>query len=612
MLRVPSPLLIATCAAALLLPGRGAADTGGFRLHARFSGIGACLNQVVGPGPEPGSERLYASHIYGGSTLDLVAVDPLTGKAEVFSSPIPTETGAWALAVGPDGRVYLGTLPAAHLLRLDWGERRLVDLGRPSATESYLWQLAVGADGKLYGCTYPGAKLVRFDPATGKGEDLGRMDEKEQYARSVAADDRGFVYVGIGMAARHLVAYEIATGKHADIMPAGLAATGACTVSRGDDGRVYATAGSEHLRLEGGVATAVGAAEVRGPTPPRCRDGKVVTYDGVHIAVRDPKAGPETKSRVAYAGKSQDLFRIGLGPDGQLYGSTAMPIHFIRADPEGAAWEELGQPGGGEFYSFLALGDHLIGAAYSAVAPILIYRPGQPYRPAPAPTGNPWLVHFEGENSGWRPRALIAGPGDRVYLGAVSGYGLLGGPLCVLDPASGKVEVFPHVVRDQSVVALALLPDGRLVGGTTVSGGGGSHPTQTEARLFVWDPAQRAKVTELVPVPGAGEIAALAVGKDGLVYGCAGPTLFAFDPAASKVVARAPHQLGSVIYNALAAGPDGELYGVASGGVFTIDTGRRQARLLAAYPGGITGGFALCGRRIYFTSGPQIVSYGLP
>ena len=71
-------------------------------------------------------------------------------------------------------------------------------MGRPSTTESYIWQLALAADKRLYGYTYPGAKLVRFDPATGASEDLGRMDDQQQYARSVAADDHGFVYVGIG------------------------------------------------------------------------------------------------------------------------------------------------------------------------------------------------------------------------------------------------------------------------------------------------------------------------------------------------------------------------------------------------------------------------------
>ena len=584
----------------------------GFRVHATFKGIGSCLNKVIGPGPDPGSERLYASHVYSGDLLEIVAVDPLTGAVDVFPSPIPGQSGAWALALGPDGSIYVGTVGAAHILRLDWSRRALVDLGRPSTTEQYIWQLALGTDKKLYGCTYPNAKLVRFDPATGEGEDLGRMDEKEQYARSVAADDEGFVYVGIGMGSRHLAAYEIATGQHRDVLPADLGGGGACTVFRGDDGRVYGVAGGKHLRLEGWEAVVIPPAELRSAPSVALGDGRVVDYDGRSVTLRDPKGGgAETKS-VAYEGRSQSLFRIGLGPDGRLYGSTAMPIHFLWADPDGESWEEIGQPGSGEFYSFLAHKDVLIGAAYGGDAPVMIYRPGEPYAPDRKPDGNPWLIHYKGENGGWRPMAMVAGPGDKVYIGAVSGYGLLGGPLCVLDPATGAVEQHMHLVKDQSVIALAVLPNGLIVGGTTTGGGGGSHPTQTEAKLFLWDATTSEKVFETVPVPGQGQINAIAVGHEELVYVFAGATLALFDPAARKVLETVPHGLGQVVYNAVSPGPDGELVGLASGGIFAIDGRKRRPRVLTTYPSGIHGGFAVRGRQVFFTSGPRIVSYTLP
>jgi len=607
-----SSATVSLLAAGALIASSVGAQPEGFHLHARFQGIGACLKTLIGPGPERGSQRLYASHIYDGDTLDIVATDPLTGKTDAFPSPVPSEVGAWAMALGAGGQVYVGTLPAAHVLRLDWKERKLVDMGRPSDSEQYIWQLALGADRKLYGCTYPSAKLVRLDPATGQGEDLGRMDPTELYARSVAADGAGFVYVGIGMAQRHLVAYEIATGEHRDILPPDLAGPGWATVARGDDGVVYGSASGRNLRLAGWKAEPIPPEQVRGEGPLRLADGRTVTYDGHAVSVTDPASGRTERHDTGYQGKSQSLFRIGLGPDGRLYASTAMPIHFLWADPDSDRWEELGQPGGGEFYSFLAYQDVLIGAAYSANAPIMVYRPGRPWAPDKQPSGNPWLIHYEGENSGWRPMAMIAGPGDKVYLGAVSGYGLLGGPLCVLDPQTGKVDQYLHLIKDQSVIALAALPDGRIVGGTTIGGGGGSHATQTEAKLFLWDPEKRETLFETVPVPGEGTISALAVGKDGMVYGFAGATLFVFDPQQQQVVDTAPHELGSLIYNAVFPGPDGNLYGLASNGIFTIDPATRRPRILAAYPGGIRGGYAIRGREVFFTSGPQIVSYTLP
>lgn len=607
----PCSPLLAFLALLLLASAAGAQTPPGFKLHGRFLGIGGGLNQVVAPGPEPGSQRLYASHIYGGDTLDVVATDPLTGKTDVFSSPVPSECGAWAMAVGADGKVYIGTLPSAHIMVVDWTQRKLVDLGRPSESEQYIWQLALGSDKKLYGCTYPSAKLVRFDPATGKGEDLGRLHPTELYAREIACDDRGFVYVGIGPSQRDLVAYEIATGKWRSVLPKDLAGPGWVGVYRGVNGTVYASAGKV-LRMEGFNTPVEPAANTVSPRPPLVlADGRAVRYDGRTVSVANT-GGTVTTHPTGYKGKAQDIFRIGLGPDGRLYGSTAMPIHFFWADPDGGQWEEIAEAGGGEFYSFLAWQDKLLGAAYSAPSPVMCYDPKRPWKPGQTPADNPWRIHYEGENSGWRPQAMVAGKDGKVYIGAVSGYGALGGPLCVYDPSTGKIDQYLHLIKDQSVVALAVLPNGLIVGGTTIYGGGGSHATQTEARLFLWSPKTNKKVLELVPVPGEPSINALAVGQDGLVYGFAGQTMFVFSPHEAKVLKTTPNPLGGVIYGAVGPGPGGKLYGLGLKGLFAVDEAAREMRVVTEYPGGINGGFAIRGREIFLTVGPQIVSYTLP
>ncbi|MCE5238409.1 hypothetical protein LLH23_07935 [bacterium] len=598
--------LLVVCASAQAQPPPG------FKLHGSFTGIGGGLNTVVGPGPDGKTEWVYSSHVYS-DRFDIVAVEPATGRTEVFTCPLAGECGAWALVLGPDRQIYAGSLPRARVWRLDWPSHSLMDMGQPSPAEQYIWQLAVGADKKLYGCTYPQAKLVRVDPATGKGEDLGRMNETEMYAREIAADDKGFVYIGIGSSQRDVVAYEIATGTHRSILPPDLAKPGWAGVYRGANGGIYAAVG-KWLRLDGfNPPVEVPEAEVSRPAPPTLADGTIVYYHGATIGLRDPATGQIAERATSYKGKPQAIFRLGLGPDGRLYGSTAMPIHFFWADPDSDKWEEIAEAGGGEFYSFLAWKDRLIGCAYSAPSPIMIYDPKQPWKPAAKREGNPWQIHYEGENAGWRPMALVNGPNDRVYIGAVSGYGALGGPLCVLDPATGKVGQTMHLVQDQSVICLAVLPDGLIVGGTTVGGGGGSHATQTEAKVFLYDPQKREKLFETVAVPGKSAIEALGVGKNGLVYGFAGgDTMFIFDPKQRKVTATAPNQLGGVTYNSVFPGPDGVLYGLYHAGIFRVDEATNQIKQVAEYPAGISAGVALRGRDIFFASGPRIVSYTLP
>jgi hypothetical protein len=574
---------------------------------ATFRGTGAVLNSLVGPGPTAGSERLYRSYIYIGNTLDIVAIDPANGSHQVFPSPVKSEQGAWAMAAGPDGKLYVGTLPNAHLLCLDPAKGSFTDLGRPSETESYIWQLALGSDRRLYGCTYPSCKLVRHDPATGKHEDLGRMDPREQYARSVAAGDDGFVYVGIGTSQAHLVAYEIRTGAHRDILPEALRGTGSASVVRGDNGVVYGTAGGEHFRLEGGKAIAIAADAYRPDAALRLREGRWIAMEGSDLRVTDAATHESVVHPVRYQGKEINVFRLGLGPDGMLYGSSAMPILFFRVDPKSGELTTIGELGGGEYYSFLRHGDALLGAAYGGNAPLMIYRPPSPFHPGTEAADNPRLVHYEGENSGWRPQAMIAGPDGKILLGAVAGYGLLGGPLAVFDPASRSVESFHHVVKDQSVVSLATV-DGLIAGGTTISGGGGSFPTAKEATLFLWDPVKKEKLFETVPVPDAREITSLIAGPDGRVFGIAGGTeLFVFDARARQVIHRARLPFSGVIYNAIAAGPSGRLYGLAGDDIFSIDPQSYAVRLEARYRERITAGFALDGQALVFAAGPRVV-----
>jgi len=584
---------------------------GAFELLATYRGLGSMVASAVGPGPAPGSQRVYLSYLYLSKTIDVVAVDPETGDFQVFPNPAPTEYGARCMTVGPDGKIYLGTLPYAHFLVLDPQQGTLTDLGRPSKTEQYIWDLAFGPDGRLYGATYPQAKLVRYDPATGALEDLGRMDPVQQYAHYVAASDDGFVYTGIGTSQSNIAAYRIATGERRSILPAQYQGVGQAWVYRGKDGKVYGRAASRYFRLEGWNAIPIGADQVSPQALPNTlADAGVVSVSNRTIRISYPNGSARSVS-FAYKGNELSVFRLGFGPDGKLYGSSVLPIHLLVYNPATAEMDELGDLGGGEIYSFLARGDSLLMAAYSGLAPLMQYDPRKPFITGQAADNNPRLVTFAGADSSWRPQAMIQGPDGRVYIGAVSGYGLLGGPLTIWDPDSGDVISFPHIVRDQSVVTLA--SSGHLiVGGTTVSGGGGSFPTQTDAKIFVYDLAQKMKTAEVAPLPGAGTINDLIAAPNGLIYGLVGKAMFTFDPQTAQVKDLLPFPITGAIYNSVAMGPDGFLYGLCSSGVFTIDPSTNAVTLLAKAPETITGGFAMDANGIYFASVAKIYRYNFP
>ncbi len=591
--------------ALLLAAGSLWAQAGRFEQLVTYKGLGALVASSVGPGPVENSQRLYLSYLYVSNTIDVVGVDPDTGEFQVFANPAPTESGARCMVLGPNGRLYLGTLPAAHFLELDPKAGTLKDLGRPSRTEQYIWDVAFGPDARLYGATYPQSKLVRYDPATGALEDLGRMDPVEQYAHYVAGSDDGFMYVGIGTSKANIAAYEISTGEHREILPVEFQTVGQASVYRGQDGNVYGQLGSRYFRLKGWSCTPIAAAEASpAVTRNRMADGRTVSVSGRTIRVTDPRTRGTTERRFEYPGNDLSIFRVGFGPDGVLYGSSVLPIHLLKWDAENAAIPELGDLGGGEIYSFLARGQQLLMAGYGSLAPLMIWEPGKPFN-LDAGEKNPVLVNFNGSDGGWRPQALINGPGNRVYIGSVAGYGKLGGPLTVWDVASGAVDGYPHLVKDQSVISLTVWKD-LVVGGTTTGGGGGSHPTEKEAKIFLWHPERREKLFETVPVPGASSVNDLIAAPNGLVYGFAGGTLFVFDPEAREVKHTGKAPFSSTIYNSVALGTGGKIWGLTSSGIFSIDPETNDVKLVARSPKSITGGFATRGDAIYFICGSQL------
>jgi hypothetical protein len=67
-----------------------------------------------------------------------------------------------------------------------------------------------------------------------------------------------------------------------------------------------------------------------------------------------------------------------------------------------------------------------------------------------------------------------------------------------VESSTGAVQQFA-VVPEQSVVSLTTW-NNLLVGGTSINGGEGILPTQTDARLFVWNPETQQEVTSIIPV----------------------------------------------------------------------------------------------------------------
>lgn len=574
--------------------------------------MGGLMGCIVGPDGK-GGQALYFNFNQISGLLFLVQVDPDTGQARQFNAP--QGPGAWAMIAGPDDKIYLGTWDGALILRFDpmQPDKGLEVVGKPSPTEDYLWQFDLGQQGEIYACTYPNAKLVRFDAKTGEMADLGRMHPTEMYARSLTVGPNGKVYVGIGTEKGDLVVFDPATGQHHSILPPGLqGAKGWSTVgvSRRADGQVYAEFGPNLMRMDDETATLVDHAPERPPL--KLRDGREVSAFGRGtFSLKDPKSGQVVEHTFKYAGAGDFIFMVGVGPSNCVYGSTAMPLEVFRFDPRSLQSEHLGAMPGGEVYSVLEH-DQKLYLCYYGGAIMNLYDPAKPFwKFGSTPDSNP--ISFGGIGDGHlRPRAMIRGPGGRIYIGSEPPHGELGGALGVWDPTLNRtVENYRHLITNQSIASLAWDPQSGLIfGGSGNYGGGGTKPVEQEARFFAFDPKTKQKVFEAALVAGAQKYPATCV-SHGLVFTTMGDKLLVFDPQ-SMTVKRTIALPGPQLDISLGEAPGGHLAGLTSKGVYLVDPEKAQVVQTAGAPVPVNCGFALVDNCVYFGSKAQLWRYSLP
>lgn len=575
---------------------------------------------LVGPNSDDTKDLVYFNFMQNTGKLFLLCVDPDTGQTQQYDSP--KESGGWAFILGPDNKVYIGTFGQGLILRFDpkQPDKGICVVGRPSKTESYIWQFANGTDGKIYGCTYPQAKLVSYDPKTDQMADLGRMDDTEFYTRTIAAGPNGKVYLGIGPAKQNLVVYDPSTREHRSLIPMEWRVSAFLHVTEGGDGNAYARVTlppddkgrrvTKIFRLED--EKLVEAKRVPGKSM-RLRDGRFVSSvtmakDGGQFTVTDPRTKSRRQVAFHYRGAGCGIFVVGAGPSGCIYGSTAMPLEVFRHDPRAGKSDHLGNMPGGEVYSMIEWEGKLY-LCYYGGSVMNLYDPSDPqWHWGSRADCNPRC--FGGVGDGHlRPRAMIYGPGRNIYIGSHPAYGQLGGAMAVWDPKRNRtVENYRHLIKDQSIVALAYEPtSGLIFGGSGNCGGGGTRPTQKEALFFAFDPAQKRKVLSTPLVPGAQTYQAMCAAQ-GKVFVAVNEQILVYDPADAKVVHKAKLP-GKQVEISLGLHTDGLIYGLTSTAVYSVDPKTFVLKTVAKPKAPISCGFAVTETGVYFGSGVHLWRY---
>jgi len=571
----------------------------------------------AGPGKTGALDTIYLSYAQYNAPLFLLAVNPDTGETRQFNGPLPSEMGSWGYTVDRENRIYLGSYYNAHLLRFDPMTEKWEDLGRPAGgKESFICAVTTAPDGKIWGGTFPSAKLFSYDPKTGVSEDFGRMDPDQFYCYPTAGED-GLIYCAIQFEKMDIVVFDPEKKTKTSLISPESRKPGRVRLVKGKDGRIYSersTSGPWLLIEEGKRLVEVPSSSV--PFAPKALpDGRVFhPIENNILRIENPVTKERKEISLQYEAAGSFIFVVGTGPDGKIYGSSMLPLRLFVYDPEKDSLANLGRASlwPGEVYSLGSLDGKLYLCSYPG-ARLSVYDPKRPLQFGEEEDANPRDLGPMGEEL-YRPRAMIAGPHGRVYIGGYPDYGLLGGAIGVYDPMKNEKRVYRHIIRNQSIASLAYIEKSDVIaGGGSILGGTGTHAVEKEAKLMLWDPKEEKKIFEIVPVPGAKTILSLAATAEGWLYGITdNEKVFVFEPDKKEI--RKIFDLGFKDPReiSLQVGPDSRLYGLAKEAIFFIDPKNDQVTLVVEPSIPIHSGMAMLGRKIYFGSRANLWEFEIP
>lgn len=568
--------------------------------------------------------RVVFVKLWTGNDASYLFIDAKTGRTGQVP-PGAAGWGAYEVLMTPDNVVY-DTI-GRHLVAIDVPTRTVRRLGEIPGGMALSYVLA--DDGTVYAGIYPSATLVSYHPASDTFTNHGALNAEPwpQYPQPLAIDAAGWVYCGISIQAMQVVGIDPATGRRRAFIPEDQRQRGHAKVYRGTDGKVYAHAdGWGWHELSNGEATAIEAPPVRAvPSANHIfPDGSRLA--GIDVADRtmhilDAGAPEPREVRFDYQSTGVNIYTIIAGPGGKIHGATGIPLRIWCFDPATGQIQHRGLGGNrGHVNQLVRQGDKLYGAVYSDGS-LLEYDPRAPYDDAPMhASANPKRVHFDpaARDLYGRPHAVAAHPdGRHVLVGGNAARVVLGGGMLVYDVETGKGTLVDRseLIADQGVHALAGLPDGDVLVGTSIRPptGGSAGPAKT-ALVYRLNLQTRAITARLPMEPETPAVRDMIVASDGLVYGLAEPDrLFVLDPAPPAIVRdEALTGYGPVSgYQAprcMAIGPDGMIYALFRNAVVRSDPGSLAHRAIARPDAPITSGIAILGNRLYFGSGPRLLS----
>lgn len=524
----------------------------------------------------------------------------------------------------------------------------------PMPRKSSAMSIHEDSSGIIWAALFPNSDLISYNPDTRELVNHGSVNEETwgQYPTHLAVDDSGWVYTAIGTSRGQLVAFNPATGeRHAYIAedkrtPIALSSP---HVFRGTDGKVYATLPDcdwgWHVLWEGQATPIDGQEPPVEPDPAASEYGRsrperawpdgsqIAPWPDMGMRLLPVKEADGSTRQIAfdYETDGATVAVMYAGPAGKIYGSSQHPSLMFIYEPDTGQMYYYPE----KMIAFKSLrfqGNYVFGGHYSGgVFWLLDTTKPITLTPVSSISGRQLSVPQADDDAEDNPRQLgsfdpnvnvprnaFAHPdGRHIMISGVPGYGHVGGGLIIYDLETEQLTELTHedILPWYSTTAIAALPDGNLLCGTTRGGGHGTTPVHQQARIYILDWTSKKVAWDSGPLEGLVAIVALVEGSDGLYYGVASEphSLVVFDAQRREIVHRANlSEYGRHLRNqALITGPDGMIYLALTKALLRITPGSFEVEVLATPPDGVTAGLAIVNDRLYFASGSRIMSVGL-
>lgn len=549
----------------------------------------------------------------------ILMVNAETGASQQFDVPFkPDGDEPSAIYLSSKNRLY--TLFNSQFVEFDVASKRFTFHGKVNGKTAM--SLTEDKDGRIWAATYPNNQLVSFNPQSSSLQNHGQLAKESwtQYPRSIAVDAHGWVYVGSGLAASQIYAYNIQSHATQALLSSSQRVSGTAVVTQSQSNVVYARNGRQQFMLTNGKASGLSAgaqvaeSNLKGGAqnlvdrefPSGRRLVSVDMHDRT-LVTRDA-SGQQKTVKFNYTTQGAALTFVCATGDNKVCGGTRFPMHTFYYNASDNKFDSKQLPRQPNVMA--ALGSRLYVAAY--------------------PDGKLFQESENGKNefsevlnaypSINRPHAmLIMGGGSQIALAGTPEYGTTGGGMMFWNRSSGQKSRIDHwhLVPNHSVQAMVELSNGMLLGGTTVAPGTGGVTKATDSsELFLMDANTHEVRWRGAPVPGAKTITDLMVGTDGLVYGLADSVdLFVFNPNNRQVVSvnRFSKDLGPSVYaqgtRAFVKGADGSIYVLLYNGIGKVDAKAHTVSRVVSSPVRITVGGAAANGRIYFGSNNHLYSW---